>query len=227
MDVRKPKPIGNWREFAGEIGVIVVGIAIALTGEQLVEALRWRHDVAEARDSLDRQAADQLFDASERVGLQACETRQLDRLAEIVSQQGMTPRIWRGVGIPVRSWNASTWQAATASGAVAHMSPGQRQKYAVHFGAIDTMGALNQQEFLLASDLRTLGAPQELSDTARDRLASDIARLRGLGALIAVASRQMVAYLEPMGIQLDAQAQKTLKSELAKPCLMPDAPPAA
>lgn len=37
VDIHKPKPVHSIREFLSEIGVIVVGIAIALTGEQLVE----------------------------------------------------------------------------------------------------------------------------------------------------------------------------------------------
>jgi hypothetical protein len=223
MEAHKPKPAGGWRGFAGGIGIVVVGVAIALGGEQAVEALRWRQEVAEARSSLDRQAAEQLFLASESVVLEGCEMRQLDRLSEIVDRQGSTPQLRRGVTLRVHAWNTSPWQAATASGAVAHMPPNVRQDYAQHFGMTETMGALNQQEFTLASDLGTLGAPEVLSDTARDRLASDIARLRGLDRLIATASRQMAAHLQGMGIHMAAQDAATLKREQAAPCLMPDA----
>lgn len=211
------------RKVAGGIAVIVVGVAIALAGEQGVEALLWRHEVAEARQSLDRQAAEQLFLASESVALEGCEMRQLDRLAQIVDRTGPTPPMRRGVTLRVHAWNTSPWQAATASGAVAHMSRAMRQDYARHFAMTETMGALNQQEFTLASDLGTLGPPETLSDTARDRLASDIARLRGLDRLIGTASRQTVGHLQGMGIHMGAQDATTLKREQAAPCPMPDA----
>ena len=32
--VHKPKPFGNWREFASEIAIIVVGILIALSARR-------------------------------------------------------------------------------------------------------------------------------------------------------------------------------------------------
>lgn len=223
MEVRKAKPVGGWREFAGQLGVIVVGGAIALAGWQAVQVLLWRYEVAEARRSLDRQAAEQLFLASESVALEGCEMRQLDRLSEIVERKDATPQLRRGVTLRVHAWNTSPWQAATAAGVVAHMPLAVRQDYAQHFGLTETMGALNLQEFTLASDLGTLAAPEVLSDTARDRLASDIARLRGLDRLIATASRQMVAHLQGMGIHMQATDAATLKRELAAPCLMPDA----
>ena len=36
MDIHKPKPIRNWREFLKEVGIIVLGVSIALAGEQAV-----------------------------------------------------------------------------------------------------------------------------------------------------------------------------------------------
>ena len=49
MEVHKPKAAHSWREFAIEIGTIICGILIALTLEQLVEALHWRSEVDETR----------------------------------------------------------------------------------------------------------------------------------------------------------------------------------
>ena len=49
MEIHKPKPVHNWRELLTEIGVVVIGVCIALAAEQTVEWLRWRSHVAEAR----------------------------------------------------------------------------------------------------------------------------------------------------------------------------------
>jgi hypothetical protein len=43
MDIHKPKPVHSWRELASEIGVVVVGILIAIGLEQAVEALHHSH----------------------------------------------------------------------------------------------------------------------------------------------------------------------------------------
>jgi hypothetical protein len=45
MDVHLPKPLHGWRAFAGEVGVIVLGVLIALGAQQLAENLAWRQKV--------------------------------------------------------------------------------------------------------------------------------------------------------------------------------------
>src|SRR3954464_2108182 len=47
VEFHKPKPVHNWREFLAEIGVVVIGVCIALAAEQTVEWLHWRTQVAE------------------------------------------------------------------------------------------------------------------------------------------------------------------------------------
>lgn len=46
LDIHKPKPVHSWREFLPEIGVI--GVLMALTGEQLVEAAQTARRVIKA-----------------------------------------------------------------------------------------------------------------------------------------------------------------------------------
>ena len=47
MHIHLPKPSHGWREFLGEIGVIVIGVLIALGAEQAVEAAHHRSQVHE------------------------------------------------------------------------------------------------------------------------------------------------------------------------------------
>lgn len=37
MHFHLPKPLHGWREFAGEVGIIVIGVLIALSAEQFAE----------------------------------------------------------------------------------------------------------------------------------------------------------------------------------------------
>jgi hypothetical protein len=41
MNIHLPKLLHGWREFAGEVGIIVLGVLIALGLEQVVEELNW------------------------------------------------------------------------------------------------------------------------------------------------------------------------------------------
>jgi len=47
MHIHLPKPVHGWREFVGEVGIIVIGILIALGAEQAVENLHRRSQVRE------------------------------------------------------------------------------------------------------------------------------------------------------------------------------------
>jgi len=57
MHVHLPKPLHGWRAFVGEVGIIVVGVLIALGAEQMVEALHWRSEVAGFRSAVRQEVA--------------------------------------------------------------------------------------------------------------------------------------------------------------------------
>ena len=52
MHLHLPKPLHGWRQLAGEVGIIVLGVLIALTFEQLADEWQWRHKVAVVRSAL-------------------------------------------------------------------------------------------------------------------------------------------------------------------------------
>src|SRR5213080_3076022 len=80
MHVHLPKPLHGWREFAGEVGIIVIGVLIALTAEQLVEAAHWRTEVSNFRTSIDSEVAIDLGTYDYRMRENGCVGRRLDEL---------------------------------------------------------------------------------------------------------------------------------------------------
>ena len=53
MEVHHPKgAVSNLRELGKEVGIIVIGVLIALGAEQAVEALHWAHQVDVQRQAL-------------------------------------------------------------------------------------------------------------------------------------------------------------------------------
>jgi len=79
-----PKPLHGWRQFVGEVGIIVVGVLIALSAEQLVETMHWHHAVDAARDSLSDEIEEKDYDAAELAIAQPCIDRQLQLLEQAV-----------------------------------------------------------------------------------------------------------------------------------------------
>ena len=52
MRLQMPKPLHGWREFAGELGVIVLGVLIALGLGQFAQACNDRKSTCDARDAI-------------------------------------------------------------------------------------------------------------------------------------------------------------------------------
>jgi len=72
MHFHLPKPLHRWRELIGEVGIIVVGVLIALAAEQVVEAIHWHEKVQAAERNIDFEINVQLNSAEETVALSAC-----------------------------------------------------------------------------------------------------------------------------------------------------------
>jgi hypothetical protein len=220
MHFHLPKPLHGWREFAGEVGIIVVGVLIALGAEQVVETIRWRTEAAEAEDTLDTQLVASKFAAYERIKFEACEARQLDRLDDLVTGSA-SPKVRQITLSPIRLWSTSAWESAVASGAVAHMSPERRDLYAHLFNFTDTLRDMNSKEFDIVGEVRLLDRPRTLSANERDHLIEDIARLRQFNSIITRGARQWLASSEPLHLKLRAESVAELRER--EPCIMPDA----
>ena len=52
------KPLRGWREFAGEVGIIVLGVLIALGAQQVVQSFNDRENVAQLRSAFKGELAD-------------------------------------------------------------------------------------------------------------------------------------------------------------------------
>jgi hypothetical protein len=219
MHFRLPKPLHGWRELVGEVGIIVVGVLIALGAEQVVEKMHWKAEVADARKSLDAQLVDAKFANLERLRKKECIARQLDRLDELISASNQ-PKIVQLQLSPIRVWATSTWDSAIASGAVAHMSPDERNHYAGLFTFTAEEGELNRKEYDLVGEVHLLDRPRTLSEGERDHLIEDIARLRQLNHILALAARQWLDDAKPLQLLVPADDLNYLRH--LPPCAMPD-----
>ena len=126
MHFRLPKPLHGWREFAGEVGIIVIGVLIALGAQQLVENWRWRSEVRETDERLREEVGYSLSNAYERLAIDACLR---PRLAELRDELLKTGSEWPGsqaqfandvyhsgfpsvYRTPNRPWTQASWRAA-------------------------------------------------------------------------------------------------------------------
>jgi type II secretory pathway pseudopilin PulG len=119
MHLHLPKPLHGWREFAGEVGIIVLGVLIAIGVEQIAATVHDRLSERQARQAIYAEIKQNLSYMKARMATQGCVERRLDEIGSLLATAGdgpLTPQP-RWVGQPAIWWNLDgRWQAATASG---------------------------------------------------------------------------------------------------------------
>ena len=149
MHVHKPKAVHGWRELASEIGVIVVGIAIALLGEQAVEALHWRHEVHAEGEALRQEVRANLGSAAYRQSERACIDTRLAGLAELFRRQakglplGLHAPVTRP---PLSIASTGSWDIAISGQALGHMPRDEKLAFSDAFDAFKAFNQLRNEE---------------------------------------------------------------------------------
>lgn len=220
MHVHMPKPLHGWRAFAGEVGIIVVGVLIALSAEQLVETIRWRSHVSEARADLRSELETDLAAAQERIQFAPCVAQRLDQISGLIDNP--PAHHWALLPghpiVPLRVWSSAEWDSALATGAVAHMSSEERGHYAQIYSLLAGLRPLLNEEFATVTELYLLEHGGRLSEPSQDRLRADVARIRGYNGIIALASSELSRQMRAADIVLTAKDEQQLKTET---CVLP------
>jgi type II secretory pathway pseudopilin PulG len=84
MHVHLPKPLHGWRALAGEVGIIVVGVLIALAAEQTVQAVHERSIAREARNNVIAEIEQDMDVFRRRAQIQPCIDRRLDEIEQLI-----------------------------------------------------------------------------------------------------------------------------------------------
>ena len=148
MDIHKPKPVHSWREFASEIAVIVIGICIALIGEQIVEKIHEYVVAGEAREQVDLEMATDFAVLSNRTRSEPCIARRiaaLDRLLATAGTPAYVAPTW--IGRP-SSWDNQTaiWQAASQSGRMALLPINEQKTISFVYSQIAALQGVQADE---------------------------------------------------------------------------------
>ena len=149
MHFHLPKPLHGWREFAGEVGIIVVGVLIALTAEQLVETIHWRHELDAERGSLLQEANDSFAGVAARAAQQACVDRRLRDIRTLLERHhsGEPLGITGEIGIPTRlGATRGSWEIAIAGQALTHMPHDEKLAFSDVFGSFDIWEKVSENE---------------------------------------------------------------------------------
>ena len=216
MHLHLPKPLHGWREFAGEVGIIVIGVLIALGAEQMVEALHWRYETATLRGNLHREIRDDQWNAALRVMISGCVRQRISRLENELKRPGVAwaadpieggdEQRWSAIPVAFKFpsmqsfYTIGQWQTVLASGELAHMPDGERNAYSYTYQAIDDLRSFSAQEDALVGRLQPLASDQQLDAQQRLDLEGQLASLDHLNVVQTVYSRKFLEGTRRSGI---------------------------
>ena len=164
MHVHLPKPLHGWRPFAGEVGIIVVGVLIALAAQQVVETIHQRDDVEQLVAALRSELGDDRARWEHIRASDACTLQRLDALDRWLATAPAGAKLDRPYRLFLWNMHSSAWDLAKTSPAAAHIPLRQRLTYASLYGAIDNwrqfINEENANAAILNALLATAGQPE-------------------------------------------------------------------
>ena len=215
-------PIRNWREFTKEVGIIVLGVLIALGGEQAVEAILHHNEVQEARHALNAELADDIGRWDQMQDRQTCTQSRLDEINRWRQswEDGHPLRLLHPIpNATVPTMSTSIW--GTTADAVSRMPLKERSTYAKLYTAIENQLRIESRMLENWRDLARYGFLRRLSDDQRSHIAADISGIRELNAIQNANYKVATPEWQSLGItpaQAPPEAQPIIKKAHATIC---------
>ncbi|HEV2530310.1 hypothetical protein [Phenylobacterium sp.] len=208
MDIHKPKPWHGFRDLLKEVGTIVIGVLIALCGEQAVEWLHWRHEVAETRKALDAELSHDLFAFKDEVAQRTCIAGRLAQIDQWVAlkRAGRFTPLKSAVGQPdLFNLHFAIWEGATGE-ARAHIPLEARMAYAKLYDVLQAHGRNMDRGFASWDRLGDFAFDAATSPQDLQTIEGLVRRLRG--DLDSMPAYQ--AYIDRLGQDLGIRPQSDL-----------------
>ena len=210
MEIHQSKhPVQGWREFLKEVGIIVLGVLIALGAEQAVELLHWRQQVQLTDEALQHEIRYDLRHAYERRLDEQCLNGRIAHLRDKLLQPGSrwtadsTPVIGRGnfydppampqvYRTPGRPYETESWDIALPGTALTHMAGERAAHYAHMYETVAELRAGQAREEELWPKLAPLGFDRTLSVVERTAFLSTLGELARLNQVMAGSGGQLI-----------------------------------
>jgi hypothetical protein len=175
VDIHKPKPWHNWREFLKEYAIIVIGVLTALAAEQAAEWVHWQGEVQAARASLRAEMTTATSFYRLRAETAACMDKRMETVAALIADAAAARPV-DAAGLPFNGMGTllsdSEWQSERASQTLTHFPREELALMSRFYAQMEAMRSWVYEETTAWSQMAVLlDASQKLSPT-------DLAQLR-------------------------------------------------
>src|SRR4051812_9603204 len=186
MRVHLPKPLRGWREFAGEVGIIVLGVLIALAAQQVVETIHGNVQGRAFRQAVDDELAYDLGSYKQRLMLTACVRARLAEIDHVIANdRAGRPILMHGLSHwPVSfSLRTSVWTGRTAE-VVARLPLRTRLAYALIYDDLANYDVHRVDERNAWQELGDFDEAEQLGNADLMRLRGLVSKLRWIDSII-------------------------------------------
>ena len=204
MHFHLPKPLHGWRAFAGEVGIIVLGVLIALAAQQAVESWQWRSKVAVVRRSLIGELANDRARWDRDVAAARCALGDADRIDAWMHDgaNGPAPNVPSLRSGNLLSMHSANWSLAAGSEALEHFPLEEQLQFAALYDGIAHRQTTIDSASNLIDRTRTL-APLAVDSQGRRELSEALGALRAqLNSLLDNVS-YMESHFDAVGVESD------------------------
>ena len=204
MRIALPSPLRGWRSFAGEVGIVVLGVLIALGAGEFAQTREWRGRVTQARAALNHEIILNLVEAQFRIDTGRCANLRMDELQLLVMDAGpdlKKPLLITRYHTEIASWSQNVWRTLIASGVISHMPMDEMLAYAELYETIALIREEMVSEQDSISDLSVLSILRgPFGVDTRNQLLKASARARRYNNTIVRDSRYLIDEARKMGI---------------------------
>jgi len=206
MHIHRPKPLHGLREILVEIGVIVIGVIIALAAEQLVEWAHWQERVRTGRGEIHAEVAVDAAFYGFRATTEPCVVRRLNQLAEIAEARAAGTRVapvhlaGLHLGFLVSDNN---WQAERAEQTLTHLPRTELENLSQFYAQAGDMRMWVEEEEEAWATLRILeGDPNRLGQGDVAMLRNALQQARNFSFLISLNSKEQLDLAHKLGVKV-------------------------
>lgn len=206
MHFHLPKPLHGWREFLGEVGIIVLGVLIALGAEQVVEAVHWKNEVHDARAALRTELDHDLGAVAYRQSEQPCVLRRMDAVDAWLKSfdTGHPITLTGSIGSPgYYTIHSSVWEIVKTGQAAAHMPLADKVAYAEIYDVLQNIGNQQQSEISAWNTLADADGARSLSDSDKRRVRNAAAAVRHLPVVYSNNLDEIAPAISRLGLKPD------------------------
>jgi hypothetical protein len=218
MHVHMPKPLHGWRAFAGEVGIIVLGVLIALGAQQFVESLNSSQNVRQTRSAIDAELSHDLAALQFRLNQRDCVTHRLDELDRWSKAigSGKAMQLKKPIDPPIFFAIRTTVWDSTTGEVTSRMPLEAKLNYASLYSAMNTLEKLLEDEGTQWTVIQSYQDSRDLDRRELHEVQFAIMDLRSNNDILEAFDIRSKEFAGKLGIRPEANMEGALKHRMAE-----------